>query len=169
MDRWLASVFLTTTLFLSGCAYSVGPTNGLQAGTQSIEIRPFTNDTQEPRIIDPVVTALRRTIQRDGTFTLSTRDGADVLVTGTIVRYNRIELTVQPTDVVTVRDYRLEMTARVFARVRSTGRVLLDREVSGHTTIRVGADLTTSERQAIPLVAENLAFNITSLLADGDF
>lgn len=169
MDRWLAILFLTTTLLSSGCAYRVGPTNGLQAGTQSIEIHPFANDTQEPRIIDPVVTALRRTIQRDGTFTLSTGGGADVLVTGRIVKYSRVELSVQPTDVVTVKDYRLEMTARVSARVRSTGRTLLDREVSGHTTIRVGSDLTTSERQAIPLVAENLAFNITSLLADGDF
>jgi len=157
------------TLILGGCAYRVGPTNGLQAGTQSIEIRPFANDTQEPRIIDPVVTALRRTIQRDGTFTLSTHGGADVLVTGTIIRYSRIELSVQPTDVVTVKDYRLEMVAMVTARVRSTGRMLLDRQVAGHTTIRVGADLVTSERQAIPLVAENLAYNITSLLADGDF
>ena len=169
MDRWLATVLLATTLLISGCAYRVGPTNGVQAGTQSIEIHPFANDTQEPRIIDPVVTALRRTIQRDGTFTLLTGGGADVLVTGRIVKYSRVELSVQPTDVVTVKDYRLEMTARVSARVRSTGRTLLDREVSGHTTIRVGSDLTTSERQAIPLVAENLAFNITSLLADGDF
>jgi len=169
MDRWLASAFLTMALLFGGCAYRVGPTNGLQAGTQSIEIHPFANDTQEPRIIDPLVTALRRAIQRDGTFSLSTRDGADVLVTGRIVKYSRIELTMQPTDVVTVRDYRLEMTAKVSARVRSTGRMLLDREVSGRTTIRVGNDLVTSERQAIPLVAENLAFNITSLLADGDF
>lgn len=169
MGRSLASVILMLALWLSGCAYRVGPTNGLQAGTQSIEIHPFANDTQEPRIIDPVVMALRRTIQRDGTFTLSTHGGADVLVTGRIVRYSRIDLSVQSTDVVTVRDYRLEMTAMVSARVRSTGRMLLDREVSGHTTLRVGSDLVTSERQAIPLVAENLAFNITSLLADGDF
>jgi len=169
MNRWLANVFLATCLLVGGCAYRVGPTNGLQAGTQSIEIHPFANDTQEPRLIDSVVTALRRTIQRDGTFTLSTDGGADVLVTGRIVRFSRIELSVQSTDVVTVRDYRLEMTAKVTALVRSTGRVLLDREVSGHTTIRVGTDLVTSERQTIPLAAENLAFNITSLLTDGDF
>lgn len=169
MHRWFVQVSAVGLLFLVGCAYQVGPTNGLQAGTQSIEIHPFANDTQEPRIIDPVTTALRRSIQRDGTFTLSTRAGADVLLTGRIVRYTRQELSVQPTDVVTVRDYRLEMTAQVSARVLSTGRVLLDREVSGHTTIRVGSDLVTSERQAIPLAAENLAFNITSLLADGDF
>jgi hypothetical protein len=169
MTRSLASVSLLAVLIFSGCAYSVGPTNGNRAGAQTIEIRPFANATQEPRIIDPLVTALRRTIQRDGTFTLSTRDGADIVVSGTIVRYSRIELSVQPTDVVTVRDYRLELVAKVTARVRSTGRMLLDRDVSGHTTIRVGSDLVTSERQAIPLAAENLAFNITSLLADGDF
>lgn len=169
MNRYCALLILVLGLTTIGCAYQVGPTNGLQAGTQSIEIHPFANDTQEPRIIDPVTTALRRSIQRDGTFTLSTRDGADVLLNGRIVRYTRQELSVQPTDVVTVRDYKLEITAKVTARVISTGRELLDREVSGHTTIRVGSDLVTSERQAIPIAAENLAFNITSLLADGDF
>jgi hypothetical protein len=167
----MKALFLSAVslLLLVGCAYQVGPTNGLQAGTQSIEIHPFANETQEPRIIDPVTTALRRSIQRDGTFTLATRGDADVLLSGTIVGYSRQELSVQPTDVITVRDYKLEITAKVTAKVRSTGRVLLDREVTGHTTIRVGSDLVTSERQTIPLAAENLAFNITSLLADGDF
>ena len=165
----ILSLLLAPLCLLLGCAYQVGPTNGLQAGTQSIEIHPFANDTQEPRVIDPVTTALRRSIQRDGTFTLSTRGDADVLLSGRIVGYSRQELSVQPTDVITVRDYKLEITAKVTAKVRSTGRVLLDREVSGHTTIRVGSDLVTSERQTIPIAAENLAFNITSLLADGDF
>lgn len=160
---------LCLALLTGGCAYQVGPTNGLVAGTQSIEIRPFSNDTREPRLVDPVTTALRRTIQYDGTFTLSTHGDADVVLEGTILRYSRVELSVLPTDVVTVKDYKLEMTARVVARVISTGRVLLDRDVSGHTTIRVGNDLVSSEREAMPLVAENLAFNITSLLVNGDF
>jgi hypothetical protein len=35
------------------------------------------------------------------------------------------------------------------------------------TLIRVGSDLTSAERQALPLLAADLARNITALLADG--
>ena len=39
----------------------------------------------------------------------------------------------------------------------------------GRTTLRVGSDLTSSERQAIPLAAEDLARHVTSLLVDGEW
>ena len=39
----------------------------------------------------------------------------------------------------------------------------------GRTTIRVGNDLTSAERQAVPLAAEDLARSITSLLVDGEW
>ena len=42
------------------------------------------------------------------------------------------------------------MFAKVTATERDTGRVLLDREVGGRTTIRIGPDLTSAERQAVP-------------------
>ena len=45
----------------------------------------------------------------------------------------------------------------------------LERDVTGRTTIRVGADLGSVERQATPLLAEDLARNITALLADGSW
>ena len=42
-----------------------------------------------------------------------------------------------------------------------------DQAVNGFTLMRVGADITSSERQAIPLLTGDLAKNITALLADG--
>lgn len=169
LSRAICIANLAISIVLAGCAYRVGPTNGMEAGSRSIEIPPFANDTQEARLIDPVTSALRRNIQRDGTFALNTSDDADVIVTGRISGYLREELSVQPTDVVTVRDYRLVIAAHVVARDRSSGETLLDRTVTGQTTIRVGADLVTIERQSIPIAADDLAFNITSLLVDGDF
>jgi hypothetical protein len=50
---------------------------------------------------------------------------------------------------------------------RLGGKKVLDREVSGRTTVRVGSDLASAERQAIPLLAEDLAKNITALLVEG--
>jgi hypothetical protein len=66
-----------------------------------------------------------------------------------------------------VRDYRLELTAHVTARDRSSGKVVLDQPVKGTTLIRVTTDLTSTERQALPLLAGDLAKNVTELLAEG--
>ena len=43
----------------------------------------------------------------------------------------------------------------------------MDRDVKGHTLVNVGPDFASSERQAEPLLAANLAQNITELLTEG--
>jgi len=157
---------------LTGCAgYRLGPTNPevSEAGARSVQVNVFQNKVlEEPRLGEAVTSALRKQLQQDGTYTLDSRNQGDVIVTGTIVRYDRAGLSFQPRDILTPRDYRLAMWAMVEARDRSSGKVLLNRRVRGHTTVRVGTDLTTAERQSIPLVAEDLARNITALLADGE-
>jgi hypothetical protein len=160
----------TALLLLAGCAgYQPGPTGGLTAGGRSIEIAPFTNETQEARLLDPLTTALRRRVQQDGTFKLATRGGADITLTGRITGYQRRELSYLPGDLATVRDYQLLMTVAAVARDHATGRTLWERSVTGRTTIRVGPDLVSAERQAIPLIAEDLARNLVSSLADGEW
>ena len=72
-----------------------------------------------------------------------------------------------PRDTLTVRDYELTLSAQVKAVERATGRVLLDEKVVGRTTVRSGPDLTSSERQAAPLLAEDMARTLVNLLADG--
>ena len=67
------------------------------------------------------------------------------------------------------RDYALGMTAKLTVRDRGTGKILFDREVSGRTTIRSGSDLASAERQAVPMLAEDLARNATSLIVDGNW
>ncbi len=121
----------------------------------------------EPRLTDAVTQQLRKQLQRDGTYRLASRDDGDIIVSGAIVRYARHELSFVPSDIVTVRDYRLALTAQVTARERGTGRTILDQPVTGYTLIRVGSDLPDTERQALPLLAADLAKNVTALLADG--
>ena len=91
-----------------------------------------------------------------------------IVVTGEITRYSRFELSYQPKDILTVRDYQLTLTGHVTARERITGKVVLDRIVTGSTPVRVGADLANVERQAGPLLAQDLAKNVTALLVDGE-
>ena len=71
------------------------------------------------------------------------------------------------TDVTTAENYRVEITAHVTARDRATGKVLLDKNVNGYTLVQVGTDLADAERQSLPLLAEDLARNITALLTEG--
>jgi hypothetical protein len=155
-------------LILAGCVgYQLGPSNGTRAGERSLSINPFVNQTLEPRLTDAVTQQLRKELQHDGTYQLSTHGESDIVVSGIITHYDRLELSFAPQDSLTVRDYRLRLTAVVTARDRTSGRVLLDQPVTGTTLIRVGNDLSSTERQALPLLADDLAKNVTALLADG--
>ena len=157
-------------LLLAGCAgYRVGPTSGLEAGSRSIQINPPVNQTFEPRLAEELNHQLRKQIQRDGTFHLNTRGEGDVVVTATITHYQRFGETYLQRDTLTARDYRIHLTAQVTAYDKITGKNLVQREFIGRTTVRIGGDQASAERQALPLVSEDLARNITSALVDGDW
>ena len=155
-------------LAVSGCAgYKLGPTGDVKAGARSIQVNFFQNQTHEPRLVEPVNQALRRVLQQDGTYRLDTKGEGDLVMTGSIIQFERSPITFQPGDILTVRDYTLYMKAKVKVTERATGRVVFDREVGGLTTIRVGNDLSSAERQAVPLIAQDMATRISSLLVNG--
>jgi hypothetical protein len=161
---------LVAALLLTGCAgYKLGPSNGLEAGSRTIQINPPVNNTPEPRIAEELNHQLRRQIQRDGTYKLSTREEGDVVVNATIVKYNRVGETFQQRDTLTARDYRIQLVAMVTAYDRVTGKNLVNREFVGRTQVRIGSDQSSAERQALPLLTEDLARIITSALADGEW
>jgi Lipopolysaccharide-assembly len=164
----LTGILLLCVALLAGCAgYHLGPVNGAAAGAKSIEIFPFNNQTLQPRLGDAVTQALRERLQTDGTYHLDTHGGGDVVVTGVITRYQRIGVAYLNTDVTTAQSYRVNITAHVVARERTTGKVLLDKDVTGYTLVTVGTDLASAERQATPLLAEDLAQNISELITEG--
>jgi hypothetical protein len=155
-------------LLLAGCVgYHLGPVNGETAGEKSIEILPFNNQTLQPRLGDAVTQALRERLQTDGTYHVATHGEGDIVVTGVITRYQRRGLSYLNNDVTTTDNYRVNVTVHVVARERATGKVLLDKNVTGYTLVRVGTDLADAERQAQPLLAEDLARSITELLTEG--
>jgi hypothetical protein len=162
-------MFLLLPILLSGCAYRLGPTNGIAAGSRSVEVRPFQNSTREPRLTEPLATALRRTIQQDGTYRLATHGSADIILEGAITEFDRSGVTFDPRDVLTVRDYELRITAKFTVKEAATGKVLIDSTEFGRSTIRSGSDLGSAERQAGPLLAQDLARRITAALVDGSW
>ena len=165
-----ALVIVAALVLTGGCAnYTLGPTNGRKSGDTSIKIAPVQNDTIEPRLSEAVGNALRKQIQQDGTFRLETQDEAGILVTSRILRLERTYLSLNPRDVITPRDYQMILTMQLQATERGTGKVLVDRPLSGRTTVRVGTDVNSAERESIPLLAEVIARKATSVLADGDW
>lgn len=168
MRGFAAILLIAVAGGLTGCAgYRLGPSNGQAAGDRTVQIMPFSNRTLEPRLADGVTSALRREIQREGTFTLANDEYTDLIVTGQIMAYDRGEVTFLPSDVVTARDYKVEMRAHVIARERITGKVVMERDLTGTTLMRVGSDLPSAERQTLPLLAADLARQIAAALADG--
>ena len=164
--RWLLIVLVA--LGGSGCAgYKLGPVNGQVAGAKSVQVNPFSNQTLEPRLGDEVTVQLRKQLQQDGTYQLASHNDGNIVVSGSVIRYQRQEISLSPSDTLTVRDYRLELRAQVTAHDRGSGKVILNKPVTGSTLIRVTTDLTSTERQARPLLAADLAKNVTALLAEG--
>jgi hypothetical protein len=165
----LPAIFLVcTAALLAGCAgYHLGPVNGGEARGKSIEVLPFNNQTLQPRLGDAVTQALRERLMVDVTYHLDTRGDGDVVVSGVITRYHRQGLSYLNKDATTTQNYRVDVVAHVVARERATGKLLLDKDVSAYTLVNVGSDLASSERQASPVLAEDLARNIAEKLTDG--
>jgi hypothetical protein len=164
---------LATALFaaaaLSGCAYRLGPTNGATAGDRSVQVNPFINKTLEPHLDDYMMNSLRKRLQEDGTYKVDTHNSGDVILTGVITAYDRTPLSFQPTDVITVVDYQIAMTALVTARERSTGKLIFEKAVRGRATLRVGNDQTSAERAALPILTDDVAKKAIALLVDGNW
>lgn len=167
----LIALLLASSLLLmgAGCAYRVGPTNGVRAGDRSVQILPFENRTLEPRLVEAIGSALRKELQQDGTYRLNTSNEGDIILSGSILKYERRSLAFRSKDVLTPRDYRLTIHAQILARERFSGKVLLDRKITGFSDVRVEADLASAELQALPLVATDLARTATALLVDGSW
>lgn len=132
-----------------------------------MQINPFINKTLEPRLSDYVAISLRKNLQQDGTYRLDTHDDGDIILSGVILSYRRSGLSYVPTDVITVLDYEITMIVEITARERSTGRIIFSRQVGGRTALRAGNDLTSAERQALPVLTDDMAKRATALLVDG--
>ena len=159
-------VLFALLLGVSGCAgYRMGPVNGKAAGARSVQVKLFDNQTLEPRLVAAVNHSLRSYLQQDGTFRLES-DG-DLVVSGVLENFTRNGVNYKPSDVLAVQDYSLRLTAEVIVTDRVTKEVVLKRRVTGSAVVRVGADFASGQRQAVPLIADQLSLRATSLIADG--
>jgi hypothetical protein len=155
-------------ILLTACAgYRAGPVNGQPPGARAVIVKIFQNQTHEPRLSESVAFALRRKLQQDGTYRLDTKNAGDIILDGTITRFDRTPLSFDPSDILTTRDYALSISAEIIATERTSGKVVLQKTFYGKTTVRATPNRDAAERQAHPTIAEDLARNITSALTEG--
>jgi ABC-type transport system substrate-binding protein len=136
---------------------------------RAVSVDFFKNETFEPRLVTAVNRALKRNLQQDGTYTLETQDDGDLIVTGELTEFLRNGVSYKPGDTLTAQDFNLQLKAKIKVTDRVTGKVVLDRGITAKSIVRVGNDLSASQRQAIPLIADQLARQATSLIVDRDF
>lgn len=157
---------------LCSCAnYKMGSTPK-GAGFEDIRILyvpTAANETDETAVPGPVTNAILQEIDRDGTFRHARKDEADAILEVTVKRIERSPIQQSVEQYLTTLQYQLTLTLeyRVYS-MKDKKEVIGKTMVSGYTTFFVQGDQTESQRQALPLAAQNAAQNlVTSLSSRG--
>jgi Lipopolysaccharide-assembly len=165
----LRAAALLLLLSLGGCAgYHIGPIQpyNLKA-VHSIAVPVFKNNTLLPRISALVTDSAIKQFQQDGTYRIARSDDADAILTGVIERVTRSPARSVRGNVLATSEFNLTMQIRYTLTDRATKKDLTSSVVFGSTSFFVGDDVTTDERQAIPLAAEDVAVHLVSQLSEG--
>jgi hypothetical protein len=167
---------------LSGCfGYHIGPVKPYYLqDVHTIAVPTFKNETLIPRIEVLVTGTVVKQFQQDGTFQIGNQENADAVLKGEITRISRTPARSVRGNVLATAEFNLNMHVK-YKLVGRDGKMLgPPREASGTTSFFVGtgedltklsrtilADVTTDERQALPLAAEELATRLVSELSEG--
>ncbi|HEY3602743.1 MAG TPA: LptE family protein [Chthoniobacterales bacterium] len=157
-------------LSLGGCAgYHIGPVQPYYLrSVHSIAVPTFENKTLIPRIAVLLSDTVIKQFQQDGTYRIEGDDKADAILKGEITRITRAPARSLRGNVLATTEFNLILQLRYTLLDRVTGKTLsAPMDVTGTTSFFVGPDITSDERQAIPLAAEELAVRLVSQLSEG--
>ena len=165
---------------LSGClGYHIGPAKPYYlANVHTIAIPTFTNKTLIPRIEVLVTDTVIKQFQQDGTYRIGNSENADATLKGEIIRISRSPARSVRGNVLATSEFNLALRVK-YRLVGPDGKLLgPSGEVVGTTSFFVSnttssegstipGDVTTDERQALPLVTEELANRLVTQLSEG--
>lgn len=154
---------------LSGClGYHVGPVKPYYLrDVHSIAVPTFKNRTLVPRIEVLVTDTLIKQFQQDGTFEITSDDKADATLTGEISRISRLPARSVRGNVLATTEFNLALSLKFTLTGRDGKPLAGPSEVTGTTSFFVSSDVTTDERQALPLATEDLATRLVTQLSEG--
>jgi len=156
-------------LLLNGCAgYHLGPaTPAYLRHIHSIAVPTFQNTTLVPRIEVLITGTVIKQFQQDGTFRIANEESADAILKGEIIGVSRSPARSVRGNVLATTEFNLLLRVRYTLVERGGKTIAGPTEAAGVTSFFVGEDVSTDERQALPLAAEELAEHLVSQLSEG--
>ncbi len=156
-------------LAFAGCAgYVIGPIQPTyMKDVHRVAVPIFENRTLEPDIDALATTTLIKALQQDGTYQISAVDGADAEIRGAVTDVVRSKARSVTGNVLASSEFNLTVRLHLEVLKARTNVVIARRDVEGTSRFFVGNDVTTQERQAIPLAIEDAANQAASYLTEG--
>jgi hypothetical protein len=156
-------------LFFSGClGYQIGPVKpSVLRDVHVIAVPTFENKTLLPRVEVLVTDTVIKQLQQDGTYRIAEEAQADAILKAQITDVTRIPARSVRGNVLATTEFALVMHVKYSLVTRAGGVLMPVADVSGTTSFFVGTDVTTDERQALPLAAEELANHLVTQLSEG--
>ena len=154
---------------LTGClGYHIGPAKPhYLSDVHTIAVPTFGNKTLIPRIEVLVTDTVIKQFQQDGTYKIGNGDNSDAVLKADIMRITRSPARSVQGNVLATSEFNLSMHVK-YRLVGHDGKDLAPPiEAVGTTSFFVATDVTTDERQALPLAAEELAVHLVSQLSEG--
>jgi len=152
----------------SGClGYHVGPVKPYYLrDVHTIAVPTFKNRTLVPRIEALVTDTVIKQLQQDGTFQIASDGNADATLEGEVFRITRSPARSVRGNVLATTEFNLSLSVK-YTVLGSNRAPLAQAEAVGTTSFFVSTDVTTDERQALPLATEDLATRLVTQLSEG--
>ena len=156
-------------LLLTGClGYHVGPVKpSVLQDIHVIAVPTFENKTLLPRIEVLITDSVIKQLQQDGTYRVANEKNADAILKAEITDISRAPARSLRGNVLATTEFNLTMHVKYKVETPSGTVLMPSAEVVGTTSFFVGTDVTTDERQALPLAAEELATHLVTQLSEG--
>ena len=163
---------LLATLFcfaLGGClGYQIGPVKPYYLrNVHTLAVPTFKNRTLVPRIEVLVTDTVIKQLQQDGTFQITNEDKADATLTGEISRITRAPARSVRGNVLATTEFSLWLVVRYSLTGRDGKQLVAPADALGTTSFFVSSDVTSDERQALPLATEDLASRLVTQISEG--
>jgi Lipopolysaccharide-assembly len=177
----LKALFATLFCFaLGGClGYHVGPVKPYYLrDVHTLAVPTFKNRTLVPRIEVLVTDTVIKQVQQDGTYQITNGDKADATLAGEISRISRAPARSQRGNVLLTTEFSLVLVVKYWLTGRDGKQLVPPNDATGTTTFFVDStatsvqqntsgDVTSDERQALPLATEDLAGRLVTQISEG--
>lgn len=164
-----SAALLLVSLGLNGClGYHIGPIQPYYLReVHSIAVPVFKNTSIMPRVEVLVTDTVIKQMQQDGTYKVRREGDADATLEGEITRIVRSPARSVRGNVLATAEFNLSVHVKYRLLGRDGSPLGPEGEAAGTTNFFVATDVTTDERQALPLASEELATRLVSQLSEG--